>query len=53
MYVDDLLIKSKEPKRHTTDLREAFRVLRIYKMKLNPAKCTFAIELGKFLNFMV
>lgn len=27
VYVDDLLVKSKEPSQHIADLREAFKVL--------------------------
>ncbi|KAJ8483717.1 hypothetical protein OPV22_016202 [Ensete ventricosum] len=30
-----------------------FRTLRKYKMRLNPAKCTFGITSGKFLGFIV
>lgn len=32
VYVDDLLVKSKEPKQHLMDLREAFLVLWQYQM---------------------
>lgn len=38
VFIYDLLVKSKEPSQHLDDLREAFAVLRQYKMKLNPAK---------------
>ncbi|KAF5462889.1 hypothetical protein F2P56_018857, partial [Juglans regia] len=41
VYVDDLLLKSKTPKQHLIDLREAFAVLRLYQMKLNLAKYVF------------
>lgn len=53
VYVDDLLVKSKELAQHLQDLREAFGVLRKYKMKLNPVKCTFGVGSGKFLGFVV
>ena len=53
VYVDDMLVKSKEAKTHLADLQEAFDTLRRYKMKLNPAKCLFGVSLGKFLGFMV
>ena len=53
MYVDDTLVKSKDEANHLDDLKETFSTLRKYNMKLNPAKCIFAIALGKFLGFMV
>lgn len=34
-------------------LREAFVLLHQYKMMLNPTKCTFSIDLEKFLSFIV
>ena len=53
MYVDDMLVKSKDEANHLDDLKETFSTLRKYNMKLNPAKCVFAIASGKFLGFMV
>jgi hypothetical protein len=53
VYVDDILVKSILPIDHVGDLQEAFRVLKKYRMKLNPAKCTFGVSSGKFLGFMV
>ena len=53
VYVDDMLVKSREAKTHLTDLQEAFDTLRGYRMKLNPAKCLFGVSSGKFLGFMV
>ncbi|XP_042962726.1 uncharacterized protein LOC122297003 [Carya illinoinensis] len=53
VYVDDLLVKSKEPAQHLVDLRTAFEVLRHYKMRLNPWKCAFEVQSRKFLGFIV
>ena len=53
VYVDDMLVKSKEAKSHLDDLEETFKTLRQYQMKLNPAKCEFRVSSGKFLCFMV
>ena len=53
VYIDDMLVKSKEEANHLDDLKETFSTLHNYNMKLNPAKCVFAIALGKFLEFMV
>ena len=53
VYVDDMLIKSKEEFAHLDDLQEKFTTLRQYRMKLNPSKCAFRVALGKFLGFMM
>lgn len=53
VYIDDLLVKSKEHEQDIPYLREAFGVLQWYRMKLNPTKCAFEVGLGKFLGFMV
>ena len=53
VYVDDMLVKSKEEEDHLDDLKETFNTLRQYIMKLNPSKCAFGVSLGKFLGFMV
>ena len=53
VYVDDMLVKSKEEITHLDDLKETFAMLRQYQMKLNPSKCVFGVASGKFLGFMV
>ncbi|XP_022158042.1 uncharacterized protein LOC111024621 [Momordica charantia] len=53
VYVDDMLVKSRKSNQHEADLAETFVVLRKYKMKLNPSKCTFGVTSGKFLGFLV
>ena len=53
VYVDDMLMRSREAETHLTDVQEAFVTLRRYKMKLNLVKCLFGVSLGKFLGFMV
>ena len=53
VYVDDMLIKSKEEEDHLNDLKEMFNTLRQYSIKLNPYKCAFGISSGKFLGFVV
>ena len=53
VYVDDMLVKSKEELTHLDDLRETFATLKQYQMKLNLGKCVFGVALGKFLGFMV
>ena len=53
VYIDDMLVKSKEFLDHTKHLQETFELLHTYSMKLNPLKCAFGVSLGKFLGFMV
>lgn len=53
IYVDVLLVKSKEPAQHLANLREVFTILRQHKTKLNPTKCAFGVRLEKFLGFIV
>jgi hypothetical protein len=53
VYVDDMLVKSKESRDHIRDLHEAFATLKQYEMKLNPVKCAFGVSSGKFLGYMV
>lgn len=52
-YVDDMLVKSKKFETHASDLKETQRTVRKYRMRLNPAKCTFRVRSGKFLEYMV
>ena len=53
VYVDNLLVKSREKVDHLGHLAEAFGILRKFWMKLNPAKCTFGVLSGKFLGHLV
>ena len=53
VYIDDMLVKSKEEPTHLDDLKQTFTTLRQYQMKLNPSKCAFGVASGKFLRFMV
>ena len=46
-----MLVKSKEDC-HLDDLREKFKTLHLYDIKLNPNKCVFGVSSGKFLDFM-
>ncbi|XP_057803119.1 uncharacterized protein LOC131018411 [Salvia miltiorrhiza] len=53
VYIDDMLVKSIHAKDHIDHLRETFEILRKYNMKLNPTKCSFGVNAGKFLGYMV
>ncbi|XP_074342020.1 uncharacterized protein LOC141679418 [Apium graveolens] len=53
VYVDDMLVKSEVTTDHIKHLMEMFNILRRFRMKLNPQKCVFGVESGKFLGFIV
>ncbi|GKV52265.1 hypothetical protein SLEP1_g58853 [Rubroshorea leprosula] len=53
VYVDDMIVTSVRVEDHIGDLDETFRNLCRAQMKLNPLKCTFAVESGKFLGYAV
>ena len=44
VYIDDIVVKSKERPDHTMYLQETFELLRRHDMKLNPLKCTFRVS---------
>jgi len=48
VYIDDMVVKSKEAGMHLDHLAATFDTLREYKMKLNPSKCSFGVSSGKF-----
>ncbi|XP_071739094.1 uncharacterized protein [Rutidosis leptorrhynchoides] len=52
-YVDDIVIKSHTEEKMLRDIQETFASLRKIIMKLNPKKCTFGVEEGKFLGHIV
>jgi len=52
-YVDDMVMASKDRAQHVVDLEELFVTISKYRLKLNPEKCVFGVEAGKFLGFML
>ena len=53
VYIDDMLVKSKQRPDHAAHLQQTFDLLKEYGMKLNPLKCAFGVSAGRFLGFMV
>lgn len=53
VYVDDMLVKSLRVVDHLTYLENTFRILRKFRMKLSPLKCTFEVSSGQFLRYIV
>ena len=52
-YVDDMVIKTRNPDDFIKDLEETFDSLRRFRWKLNPTKCVFGIPSGKLLSFII
>ena len=52
-YVDDMVVTSRERGQHIADLEELFATIAKYRLKLNPEKCIFRVEAGKFLGFLL
>jgi len=52
-YVDDMVVASQGRTQHVTELEELFVTISKYHLKLNPEKCVFGVEAGKFLGFML
>ena len=53
VYIDDMLVKSKQRPDKASHLQQTFDLLREYGMKLNPLKCAFGVSAYRFLGFMV
>jgi len=49
-YVDDMVVTLQERDQHVADLEELFATIAKYRLKLNPEKCGFGVEVGKFLG---
>ena len=53
VYVDDIIMKSKDREGHIINLRKLFERIKEYKLRLNPQKCTFGVTVGQLLGFLV
>ncbi|GJU45740.1 reverse transcriptase domain-containing protein [Tanacetum coccineum] len=53
IYVDDMVIKSRNEGSLMLDIEEIFFTLRRINMKLNPKKCIFGVETSQFLGHMI
>ena len=50
VYIDDIVVNSKQKMQHIGDLKEVFEVLR---RRLNAEKCAFGVGAGKFLGYLI
>ena len=53
VYIDDMVVKTKESVWHAHDLVEVFNILRQHKLHLNAEKCAFEVGSSKFLGYMI
>ena len=53
VYIDEINVKSKTHAKQIQNLEEVFVLMWKYDMKLNPLKCVFGVNMGKFLGFLV
>jgi hypothetical protein len=52
-YVDDVVVKIRNPVTLIDNLNETFKNLHEWKWKLNPNKCVFSVPCGQLLRFLV
>jgi hypothetical protein len=53
VYVDDIVVKTRESNSLLENLAQVFDKLRATSMKLNPEKCVFGVSAGMLLGFLV
>jgi hypothetical protein len=53
IYIDDVVITTRNEESLISDLKETFDNLDRYKLKLNPIKCSFGVSVGQLLGFLV
>ena len=53
IYVDDIVVASKNKDDHLSDLAETFANMCEAQLRLNPEKCIFGVRQGKILGYLV
>ena len=53
VYIDDMVVKSKQDARHIEDLQGVFEGLRQHKLRLNADKYAFGVGADKFLRYLI
>ncbi|RVX11377.1 Retrovirus-related Pol polyprotein from transposon 297 [Vitis vinifera] len=53
VYVDDMIVKSRDRTDHLAALQRFFERIRQFRLRLNPKKCTFGVASGKLLGHIV
>ena len=50
VYVDDMIVKSRDRVDHLAALQRFFEGIKCFKLRLNPKKCTFGVTSRKLLG---
>ncbi|XP_075655153.1 uncharacterized protein LOC142625361 [Castanea sativa] len=53
VYIDDMVIKSKQEGQHIDNLKEVFKILRRHRLRLNTDKCAFGVGSCKFMGYLI
>lgn len=53
VYIENIVMKSKEEQGHVGNLSDIFEILRRHKLRLNTDKCAFRVGVDKFLRYMI
>ena len=53
VYVNDMIVKSKDRESHTINLRKFFKRIKEFRLRLNLQMCTFRVTAGEFIIFLV
>ena len=53
VYVDGMIVKSRDRADHLAALQRFFKRVRQFRLRLNPKKCTFGVTSGKLLGHIV
>ena len=53
VYIDDMVVKSKQKMQHIDDLKGVFEVIRQHRLRLNADKCAFGVGAGKLLGYLI
>ena len=53
VYIDDMVVKSKQELQHVEDLQDVFEILRQHKLRFNVEKFLFGVGAGKFLGYLI
>ena len=53
VYVDDMIVKSRDRADHLAALEKFFERIRQFRLRLNPNKCNFEVTYGKLMGYIV
>ncbi|GAU41237.1 hypothetical protein TSUD_280360 [Trifolium subterraneum] len=53
VYIDGMVVKTEKEGEHDKDLDDILKSVRKYNMRLNAAKCSFGVQDGKVLGFLL